>query len=108
MDADEDSDPKLDMKPHMIAKCTCAHLILNVLMDSAFWLDTLNLDCSIIYIEGSRVILSKYKCKSFNEDFFVLANSIHADEMAYIYVFIVCQNTSTLYVLYNNEFTHLR
>ena len=69
MDADEDSDPKLDMKPHTIAMCPCARLTFNVLMDSAFWLDNLNLDCSIIYIEGSQVILSKFKCKSFNEDF---------------------------------------
>ena len=53
MDAGEDSDPKIRHEAAHEAKCTCERLTLNVLKDSAFWLDTINLECCIIYIEGS-------------------------------------------------------
>ena len=42
---------------------------------------------SIVYIEGSQIIIFKKYCISFFEDQFVLANSAAPDEMLYHAVF---------------------
>ena len=56
-------------------------LTLCVPMDSPFVFYTIHLGWSIVYIEGSQVIISQKNCISFSEDWFVLANSADPDEM---------------------------
>ena len=51
------------------------------LMDSSFWFDAIHLGWSIISTEGSQVMVSKRKCISFVEDYFVIANSVDPAEM---------------------------
>ena len=45
----------------------------HVLIDSSFWFDTVNLGWSIVYIEESQVIISKFNCISFSNDCFSLS-----------------------------------
>ena len=49
-------------------------------MDSSLWFDKLNLEWSIVYYEGSQVIISQLNCIPFSEIVFVLANSVEFDE----------------------------
>ena len=44
-------------------------------MESSFWLGTINLQLSIVYIEGSQVIIA------IKQLVFVLANTVDPDEM---------------------------
>ena len=50
-------------------------------MDSSFWFDKRNLGWSIVYIEGSQVIIYQKSCISFFVDSFVLVKSVDPDEM---------------------------
>ena len=45
---------------------------------------------NIVYIEGLQVIISKKYCISFSEDRFILANSVHPDEMLHNAAFHLC------------------
>ena len=65
-------------------------------MDYSFWFATLNLGWSIVYIEGSQVIIYKQFCISCSEDHFCLSNQVSTlvkccDMQNFIWVFIVCQ-----------------
>ena len=60
--------------------------------------DTVKLGWSIVYIEGSQVIISQKYCINFSEDCFSFTNSADLDEMPhymrhFIWVFPVCQST---------------
>ena len=48
-------------------------------MDSSFWFETINWGRSIVYIKGSRVIISKQKYISFF--LYVLASGVDPAEM---------------------------
>ena len=69
------------------SKAICTFKTLYGLMDSFFWLDTIHLGWSIVYIKGSQVIISNENCISFSEIVFVLANSVDPDEMLHYAAF---------------------
>ena len=54
---------------------------------------------SIVYIEGSEVIISKKYCKSFSEDSFVLGNSADPEEMPHCTVLHLCFHCLLKYLL---------
>ena len=56
-------------------------------MDSSFWLYTIYFEWSIIYIEGSQVIISKNIVFLSLRIDFVLANSADPDEMPHYVAF---------------------
>ena len=59
--------------------------IINVTLyaqiDYSFWFNTIKLEWSIVYIEGSQFIISKRYCICSLKIDFVLANSADPDEM---------------------------
>ena len=55
-------------------------LTLYALMDSSFSFDMMNLEWSIVHIEGTQVIIFKENC-IFLKMVFVLATSVDPDEM---------------------------
>ena len=63
-------------------------LYVHVIMDSSFWFDTINLVCSIVYIEGSQITIS-CKIVFFSlKIVFALTNSVNHDEMLHHMAFI--------------------
>ena len=61
--------------------------MLYALSDFSFWLGAINLGWSIVYIEGSQVIISNLICISFSDDSFVLANNVNHDAMPHYATF---------------------
>ena len=59
------------------------HLTLCIIMDSAFWFDTINLGLSIVHIKGCQVLISKNCLKII----FTLTNSVDPDEMLHYEAF---------------------
>ena len=58
------------------------NLTLSLLMDSSFWLDTINLGYSIVNIQERQVIIFKTMyCIFLSEDIFIFTNGADPDEM---------------------------
>ena len=65
LDPDQDRlsvGPDLSYQQTTKVTATGQELTLYILMCSSFWFDTANLGWSIIYIEGSQVVISKSNC----------------------------------------------
>ena len=62
-------------------------LTLYILMDSSVWFDTINFRWSIIYIEGSQVIISNKIVLFSLQIIFVIAISVDPNEMQHNAVF---------------------
>ena len=57
----------------MIAYAESPSSTFNALMDCSLLFDTINYKWSIVYVEGSQVIIYKQNCISFSEDSFCLS-----------------------------------
>ena len=86
MNADIGSDYSYIALRHLVARLT-----LYALMDSSFWFDTINFGWSIIYTEGSQVIISQKNIAFISlKIVFVLANSVDLDEIPKYAEFHLC------------------
>ena len=72
--------------PQLVLTANSGILTLYALMDSSFWFETINLRRSIVYIKGSKVIISKQMYISL-KIFYVLANDVDPDDMSHSVAF---------------------
>ena len=73
-------------------------LTLYVRMDSFVWFDTMNLGWSIVYIEGSQVIISLKIA-------FVIGNSVDPDEMLLYATFHLGPHCLPKYLFRSHQYT---